>query len=107
MHTMECNSCGKEKPINRYSLTWQKAKKLCNYCCRFYGFNPINATKIAATQIDVRQASPTKKEGRFLVKCLRCDKQFMGKKNNRICGRCKGHSEYSDDTLYANMEVSL
>jgi len=88
-----CSCCSRPKKLTSYILKWQQNKRVCNYCREFRPFNNIVITNVAAKD--------------KLVNCLRCDKNFKGRNNIRICKGCKDTEAYKDDCLFSYFETGV
>ena len=77
-----CEICGKNKYLKSYTLPTQREQKVCNTCKdkKYYGGGYAS------------QGAP--KYNYKIVKCLKCEEDFKGGVNIRVCGRCKGTKEY-------------
>ena len=82
-----CEVCERAKSIKSYATPSQVKKRLCNYCrdYKYYGDDRKSVT---------RQLAKTKR-----VTCLKCETEFNGRINVRICGSCKEKDSYKDDAF--------
>jgi hypothetical protein len=85
---MICSYCDKDKLDSSFSLTWQKNNKVCNYCAMFRSISIYG--------------NPDKNKMKKRC-CLKCDKDFITNKGNRICADCKDNEEYKIGSTYMGM----
>jgi len=88
-----CSCCSRPKKLTSYILKWQQDKRVCNYCREFRPFNE---------NITIELKNKDK-----LVTCLRCDRNFKGRNNIRICNGCKDTEAYKDDCLFSYFEAGV
>ena len=91
---LKCQYCLKTKDIEKYTLTWQRRHRVCNYCKEMYA----NVGSVVKPKNDTKP-----------LPCLRCGKTFNTVKEVRICSGCKDSAYFKEDKFidYINQAVGL
>ena len=81
-----CSVCARPRDISKYATGKQKHIKSCNDCYKKGAhYHRGLCTEVSKPRYQYKQ-----------VKCLRCNKSFLGGVNIRICEGCKKTNEYQD-----------